>query len=375
MEDGGCRCEDCKRLQRPDLKVTVTIREVAQLARVSVATVSRVLNDSGPVGPETRRRVLEAVEELAYVPHGGARSLIMRRTNVLGVVLPDLYSEFFSEVIRGLERPAQQAGYHLLLSSSHDNRQEINLALRAMQGRVDGLIVMSPHVCARELRSTIPAGLPAVLLNCEVEEDSPFDSVSVDNFGGACDAVRHLVSLGHERIALIGGGAADNHDAWERQRGYRAALCDAEIAPRSEWEVVGHFLESGGHEAATKLLKLRPRPTAIFAANDSMAFGAMSALQKAGLRVPEDMAICGFDDVPMAGYWNPPLTSVHVDLSVVGACAIEMLLDALARKGGHGRRERKHRTVEASLAVRSSCGGGGPKRCTAEPTVSPTVGG
>jgi LacI family transcriptional regulator len=354
--------------------VTVTIREVAHRARVSVATVSRVLNDSGPVGPETRRRVQEAVEELGYVPHGGARSLIMRRTNVLGVVLPELYSEFFSEVIRGLERPAQQAGYHLLLSSSHDNKQEIKLALRAMQGRVDGLIVMSPHVGARELKSTIPAAFPAVLLNCAVEEDSPFDSVSVDNFGGACDAVRHLLTLGHERIALIGGGAADNHDAWERQRGYRAALCEAGVAPRPEWEVVGHFLESGGHEAATALSRLRPRPTAIFAANDSMAFGAMSALGKEGLRVPEDMAICGFDDVPMARYWNPPLTSVHVDLSVVGACTVKMLLEALAREDGHGRRESQHRTVGVSLAVRSSCGSGGPHRST-EPTLSPTAGG
>lgn len=333
----------------------VTIREVARQAGVSVATVSRVLNSSGPVRVETRRRVLDAVEELGYVPHGGARSLITRRTHVLGAVLPDLHGEFFSEVIRGMDRAAQRAGYHLFLSSSHDDRGEIEWALRAMSGRIDGLILMSPLVPARDLAPSIPKGVRVVLVNCEVEDELPFDSLNTDNYGGAYRLIQHLTSLGHERIAFI-GGVPENHDAQERLRGYRDGLQASALEWRADYEVIGEFSKVGGHRAAGAFLKCVPRPTAIFAANDSMAFGAMSALHAAGLRVPEDMALAGFDDVPLARYWNPPLTSVHVDLKGIGASAVTMLLGALS---GDEERARRRRLVETTLAVRRSCGGNG----------------
>ena len=207
----------------------VTIREVARAAGVSVATVSRVLNESGPVAGETRDRIRRVAGEMRYIPNGAARSLSMRRTGTLGVLLPDLYGEFFSEVIRGLDQAAQRARFHLLLSSSHNNRHDIEAALQAMRGRVDGLVVMSPHIDVAVLAANLPESLPAVMLNTP-QSTSEFDTLSVDNFGGARAMVAHLVGHGHKRIAMV-RGPEPNHDAEERVRGYRAALADARIAP------------------------------------------------------------------------------------------------------------------------------------------------
>ncbi|HEU0053206.1 MAG TPA: LacI family DNA-binding transcriptional regulator, partial [Longimicrobium sp.] len=206
--------------------MSITIRDVAQRAGVSVATVSRVINRSGVVSEETRRRVEAASAELRYHPHGAARSLITRRTNAFGVVLPDLYGEFFSEVIRGMDPLAQESGYHLLLSSSHDDLRQIQFALGAMRGRVDGLIVMSPNVAGPELAPSLPPDLPVVLLNCDVGGCS-FTAINVDNYGGALSIVRHLVALGHRRIAMV-KGVESNFDARERLRGFRAAVAEAD---------------------------------------------------------------------------------------------------------------------------------------------------
>src|SRR5690606_31269009 len=161
----------------PHMKVT--IRDVAREAGVSVATVSRVFNRSGPVREPTRQRILEVADRLRYVPDSAARSLITRRTGTLGVLLPELYGEFFSEVIRGIDGAAQARGYHVLLSSSHANRGEIVTALRAMRGRVDGLVVMSPDIDAQGLRANLPESLPVVLLNCAVS-GSAYDSLNID---------------------------------------------------------------------------------------------------------------------------------------------------------------------------------------------------
>src|SRR3954447_23157231 len=182
----------------------VTIREVARAAGVSVATVSRVLNESGPVAGETRDRIRRVAGEMRYIPNGAARSLSMRRTGTLGVLLPDLYGEFFSEVIRGLDQAAQRARFHLLLSSSHNNRHDIEAALQAMRGRVDGLVVMSPHIDVDVLADNLPESLPAVMLNTP-QSTSEFDTLSVDNFGGARAMVAHLAEHGHRRIAMVRG--------------------------------------------------------------------------------------------------------------------------------------------------------------------------
>ena len=330
--------------------MAVTIRDVARKAGVSVATVSRVLNSSGPVSPGTRKRVEEVAEKLEYIPHGGAQSLITRRTGNLGIILPDLYGEFFSQLIRGMDQATRAAGYHVLLSSSHADRVELEAALRAMRGRVDALILMSPDNAPEELLKGVPKGLPVLLLNTEEGGTPPVDTLNVDNRGGAYAAVRHLLSLGRTRVGLI-GGTLSNHDARERRDGYRAALSDAGVEQPKEWEVAADFTKAGGRRAARELLALTDPPTAVFAANDSMAVGALSAFREAGVRVPEDVALVGFDDVPITRYVTPPLSSVRVDLSRFGERAVERVMEILEDPTSH---EPRHEVVPTSLVIRSS---------------------
>jgi LacI family transcriptional regulator len=327
-----------------------TIKEVARGAGVSVATVSRVMNNSGPVNAETRRRILDVAKELRYVPNSAARSLIMAKTSTLGILLPDLHGEFFSEVIRGIDQTSREEDYHLLVSSSHNNRIDIEAALKAMRGRVDGMIVMSPDLEALSLRNNLLESLPVVLLNCGVE-GSAFPSVNIDNRGGAAAMVRHLLSLGHRRIGVVTGGR-HNHDSDERLVGYRdvmnsAGLYDAGL------EVDGDFTEASGFRAGRELLTRSSRPTAVFAFNDSMAVGVLSALQQAGVHVPEDISVAGFDDIPMSRYLNPPLTSVHVPISELGSRAVGRLVQSIQHEGAAPPRME---TVATTLVERYSTG-------------------
>ncbi len=339
--------------------MAVTIRDVARAAGVSVATVSRVFNDSGPVHAETRARIRDVARELRYTPNSAARSLITAKSNVLGVLLPDLYGEFFSEVIRGLDQTAQRHNYHVLLSSAHETQARVEAAMRAMRGRVDGLIVMSPDLDERVLAANLPESLPVVLMNCAFE-GMAYDAISVDNFGGSSAMVRHLLATGRDRVAII-TGSPRNADARERLRGYRTTLRDAGAVWREEWEIPGDFTEAGGYAAAQVLAGLTPRPNAVFAANDAMAIGALSGFREAGLRVPDDIAVGGFDDIPMARYMSPALTSVHVENSALGSQAMRALLTAIEEKNRH---ERKQIVVPTTMVIRASSRGGTSTRGT-----------
>ncbi len=261
-----------------------TIRDVASRAGVSVATVSRVLNEKALVREETIKRVLEAASELQYVPHGGARSLSMRRTNTVGVVLPDLHGEFFSEVIRGIDIAARRRGFHLLVSGSHSDWSEMTAMALAVRGRVDGLIVMVPDMEPEAVQARLPGGIPVVLLNCRATNTW---SIVIDNAAGAETMVLHLASLGHSEIAFI-SGPEGNADAAERLRGWRSGMERIGAAPREDLIGSGDFSENGGYEAAYALLSRKPRPSALFAANDAMAIGALSAIREQGLRGPRE---------------------------------------------------------------------------------------
>ena len=328
----------------------VTIKDVAREANMSVATVSRVLNGSGPVSEKARRLIREVAGKMRYVPHSGARSLITSKTETLGVLLPDLYGEFFSEMIRGMDDTAQRNGFHLLISRAYADRHGIETAIRAMRGRVDGVVVMSPDLDAESLLN-MPSTMPVVLL-CSVSRGNEIDSLTIQNCRGAREMVGHLISRGHRRIAII-KGSPRNYDAAERLRGYRMALRDAGIVPDSSLELSGNFTEAGGYAAAMELLSLRVRPTAIFAANDSMAIGALSALRESGVEVPEAMAVAGFDDIPLARYMDPPLSSVHVPICELGARAVEILLEGITHKNEH---VRKRERVSTKLVIRRSTG-------------------
>jgi LacI family transcriptional regulator len=311
----------------------VTIREVAREAAVSVATVSRVVNATAQVTPATERRVREAIRRLEYVPHGGARSLTTRRTQLIGVVLPEMYGDFFSEIIRGIDRAARPAGYHVLVSGSHSDPAETTAVLEALHGRVDGLILMMPGPGLGRLDRSLPRQTPAVLLNGAGATAHP--SLRVDNRRGARLAVDHLLDLGHRRIAHV-RGPEDNADAAERLMGYREALAGRGVAAEARLELPGDFREDSGYAAAERLAELVPRPTAVFAANDAMAIGCLAGLRARGLEVPEDLSLVGFDDVPNARYLTPALTTVRVPMAEVGSRATERLLRMLSDPAATG---------------------------------------
>lgn len=333
----------------PPSPMPATIRDVAKAAGVSVATVSRALNGADNVLPETKARILKAAAELRFTPSGAARSLIMRRTDTIGALLPDLHGEYFSELIRGIDQAARARGLHLLVSSSHGHADEAAAALRAMSGRVDGLIVMSPHADADFLSLNLPLGLAAVLVNTGVELPG-HATFAVDNFGGAKAMTRHLRARGFKRIAFIGGPAA-NHEARERRRGYKAGLA------RGAREIVfeGDFGEDSGAAAGRAIAAASLRPDAVFAGNDMMAIGCMAALADAGLRVPEDVALAGFDDIPIARYVAPALTTVRVGIAELGRRALDGLVAAIEDPQ---RAADQHQTVPTELVIRQSCGSG-----------------
>jgi len=336
--------------------VVATIRDVAARAGVSVATVSRALNGIGPIRGDTSKRVAAAARALKYVPHAAARSLSIRRSHTLGVLLPDVHGEFFSEVIRGIDLAARQRGYHILVSSSHNDAQEMAAVLRALRGRVDGLVAMSPDTEAGSISRALTADIPVVLLNSAATGRA---TIRIDNYTGARSMTDHLIALGHSDIAFI-TGPERNADAAERLRGYRSALGVGPSARRPHIEVPGDFTENAGYRAVSAILAMTPRPTAIFAANDAMAIGTLGALREAGLELPAGMALAGFDDIPMSRYLTPPLTTVRVDIAEMGRRAVEYLIDSLENTGGVNQKRRE--VIATTLVVRESCGAHMPQR-------------
>ncbi len=335
---------------RESAHMAVTIKDVAREARVSVASVSRALNNHGGVTQETQRRIHEVAKRLRYVPHSAAQSLITRRTHTIGALLPDLYGEFFSELIRGIDLAARGRRLHLLVSSSHGHASEAAAALRAMQGRVDGMLILSPHVDAEFLRANLPDAMPAVLLNSAVR-DPAYAVLNVDNYAGAFAMVRHLLEHGRGGVGFI-AGPEGNFDAQERDRGYRAAM--AQHAPGAPLDVIaGDFSEESGYRAGREWLQRQQRPRAIFAANDMMAVGCLYALKEGSLDVPSDIALGGFDDIPIARYVTPPLSTVRVSIADLGRQALERLAGQLDVPG---QPPADAHTLGCDIVIRDTCG-------------------
>ncbi|HRO27044.1 MAG TPA: LacI family DNA-binding transcriptional regulator [Luteimonas sp.] len=304
--------------------MSVTIKDVAQRAKVSVATVSRALNGHQNVAEAVRQRVLSVADELRYSPHHAARSLSSRRTQTIGVVLPDLHGEYFSELMRGIDQVARERGLHLLVSSYHGHPEEQGAALRAMRGRVDGLLLMSPFTGDPGfIEQNLAPTMPVVLMNTRLPDGGPV-ALCIDDYGGARAMMRHLIEAGYRRIAFI-AGPEDNYDARERLRGYRDALAQ-ELPGTEPWVLAGDFDEASGHRAGRELLAAAERPDAVFAANDMMALGCLFAFTQAGLSVPGEIAVAGYDDIPLARYVHPALTTMRVEIAELGAMAIRALL-------------------------------------------------
>ena len=311
-----------------------SLQEVADRAKVSIATVSRVLNKSDKDVPKTRATVERALSELGYRPSRVARRLRMKEghAHLVGLIIPDIQNPFYAEIARGVEDVAYANEFALLLCNSDENLEKERFYLNVMQAEsVDGIVLPPFDDTDPAVLEMVASGMPVVCVDRSLAKTKT-DLVEVDNYRGALEAVNHLIDRGHTRIGLIEGRAQVSTNR-ERRRGYLDALAARGIAPQRELMRAGDFKLASGRVLANELLELRRPPTALFVGNNLMTVGALAALHQRGLRVPGDVAIVGFDDLPWAEALDPPLTVVRQPAYEVGRRAMELLLKRLAAPG------------------------------------------
>jgi LacI family transcriptional regulator len=307
----------------------VTIREIADLAGVSIATVSRVVNGRGDVSPETRDLVQRIVRERGYSANRSARGLSRGKTGLIGGTVPMVHYPYFSHMVAGVAEALYEQDMRLVLCPTyHEHEREVSLLDRLMHGTTDGAVVVLPEESSDELEQLLNHGYRFVVVDPLVPLNERIPAVSAAHTAGADQAMKHLLGLGHRRIGAItgprGGKATD-----DRRRGYFAALAEAGIAPDPALEVEGNFEVSSGVTAAARLLDLASPPTAIFCFNDNMAIGAMRVARERGIRVPEDLSLIGFDDLDEAAIVHPALTTIRQPLAEMGRLAVSLLMRLL----------------------------------------------
>ena len=328
----------------------VTIVDVAREAGVSYTTVSRVLNNKENVKPETRERVLAAMTRLGYVVDQRARSLAGGRSQVIGLLVHDVGTSYIGEIIRGIDAELASAQYDLLLYTTHRRKtKESAYVTMLTRGMADGLLLVLPRDPGAYLETLRDHRFPHVLIDHRgVDEDTP--AVAASNKEGAVSATVHLIELGHRRIGFV-TGAMDQICAHDRLEGYKMALAEHGIPFDPDLVYEGDFFQPLGYEAAAALLELPDRPTAIFASNDVSAFGVMEAVRDHSLRIPEDVSVVGFDDIPQAAHVHPALTTVRQPLEEMGRVSTRMLLEYIANP----ERATERVQLPTELVVRKSC--------------------
>ncbi|MFH1214354.1 MAG: LacI family DNA-binding transcriptional regulator [Candidatus Neomarinimicrobiota bacterium] len=334
-----------------------TIVDVAKQAGVSTATVSRVINDTGKVKAVTRKKVLNAIKLHNFTPNIGARVMQNKRTKIIGMVFPDASSTYFTEIIRGIFNCVNQYDYQVIIGSAHDEEEEMKAVSRFLNGRtVDGLIIMAPSLQNGEIYALqAKYKTPAVFIS--VPRGKPgTSSVVLDNFNMAIKMTNHLIDLGHKEIAFI-KGPVHNYDSQRRYKGYLEALQSHNFEIKDEYIIQGNFTEYSGYKAFEKnLASLSPRPTAIFAANDAMAIGAIEAIKDYGLKVPRDIAVVGFDDISTSQYITPALTTVRVPLFDLGQVVGKTLLQKIENVSEQQITVVERIVIPLELVIRESCG-------------------
>jgi len=314
-----------------------TLKQVAERAGVSSATVSKVLSNTPYVSTETRARVLAAVEALGYVPNLAARALAQGRTYNIGVVFPLIYTSLFSDpqtlsILEGIERVATSRGYNLLISTPKMPVEDSEQFHRLLRSRYFDGVILLENLPDRLMSSFVTEhGYPYVSIGYQSLEATP-NSIHIDDYHGAYAVARHLIDLGHRRFGMIDIAPVSFFSMNERLRGYRAALAEAGIDPGSVPHVPGSYTIASGAEAMRQLLCVQPRPTAVLCVTDLMAIGAMNAARMAGLRVPDDLSVVGFDDIPLAAHVDPALTTVRQESHTLGETAARQLFDLLKKK-------------------------------------------
>lgn len=331
--------------------MTTTVKDIARLAGVSTTTVSRVLNNHPQVSEDTRLKVQQAMAQCGYKPSQVARGLRLQASNILGLIISDIANPFFPSVVRAIEDVAYAHQYHLLLCNSNEDADREALYIDVLQAqRVAGVIISPRDEDSTRCETLIASGIPVVAMDRCLRR-LEVDTVVTDNVEGSCQAVSHLLKLGHRRIGLIGGPILATTGR-ERQEGYRKALLEAGLQPDQRLIKIGDFKQESGYRGVCDLLAAEDPPTAIFTSNNLMTLGALGAIRDKGLKIPDDIALVGFDDLPWAALLVCPLTTVAQPTYDLGQIAAEMLLGRIADKDRPIRKIK----LEPTLIVRQSCG-------------------
>jgi DNA-binding LacI/PurR family transcriptional regulator len=336
----------------------VSIKDIAKAAGVSHSTVSRALSGSPLVSDETKVRIQRLAKEMGYSPNSLARSLVTRQTHTVGVVVTTISDPFVAQVVQGIEATAHDHGYTVLLANSGAVPEREIAAVEMLRSkRVDCVIVTSSRIGALYLEHLERIGVPIVLINNHNELSGRYTfTVTVDNYHGGYSATEHLTQLGHRRVAYV-TAPADHSSDFDRMAGYRQALIDAGLEPDPAWVIPGNGRAEGGEQALETFVALEPRPTAVFCYNDMTAIGLMYAARQSGLAVPQDIAVVGFDDIPFATYFYPPLTTIAQPKAEMGSLAMEMALSLMAADRGEANGksgESSNVVVRGKLIVRAS---------------------
>lgn len=330
----------------PTVTRAPTIIDVARFAGLSKSVVSRAMRGDPAVSESSRAAVMAAAEELGYRANAVARSLVQRRTYNVGVVVSDLHNIFFAEVLDGLYAAAARLGYRALITTGNrDPIAEERALEQLLELRADGVVLAGSRMSAATVANAARA-VPIAMVGSNMRLKR-VDVVVDDDFGGAVVAIEHLAGLGHRDIAMIDGG--EGAGAAERRSGYESAMTSARLGSHVRVEP-GDFTESGGYEAARKLLAAKHRPTAIFASNDQSAVGALDAVNEAGLRVPEDVSLIGYDNTALAALRHISLTTIHQPRNEIGEIAMKAVVRRIERPGAPGKRH----VLAPMLVVRST---------------------
>jgi LacI family transcriptional regulator/LacI family repressor for deo operon, udp, cdd, tsx, nupC, and nupG len=334
------------------MKKPSSLIDVARRARVNISTVSRTINQTGKIGAETQARVLKAMREVGYRPNRVARRLRARDviTHLFGLIIPNIQNPFFADLARGVEDVAYHHHFAVLLCNYDEDEEKERFYLDVMQAEsVDGIILPPIHEDDEAVMQVVRNGIPVVCVDRSLAKGG-IDKVEIDNHAGALKAVEHIIAQGHRRIGVI-GGPSDSSTGRERLRGYREAHAQAGLSVKNELIRFGDYKQESGRTMAHELLSLSDPPTALFVCNGLMTAGALEAIAARGLRIPKQVAIVGFDDLPLAAVLNPPLTVVHQPAYEVGKCAAELLLKRIE----DNKRPATNLKLLPDLIVRKSC--------------------
>jgi LacI family transcriptional regulator len=333
--------------------MNITIKDVAKKANVSIATVSRVLNESKPVSPQVKEKVMKAVEELGFNPNPVARSLVMKKSRLIGVLISDISNMFFSVLVSGIEKECFRQKYTTLLCSTNGNTERELYYLNLLKKQyVDGVIIFTSTPKEEHIQFFENNPIPVVFKSYVDRENSRFSCINIDDYQAFYDATQYLIDLGHEKIGMFGGPLSVKDSGYHRYIGFRKALADHALEFHEKWFLEGNYDITTGYTRGRKLFSMKEIPTAVCCVSDTIAIGAIRAAEELGLRVPHDISIMGFDDIPIAEAYRPGLTTVRQPIIEMGIQSAQMLIQQIQDRENHSH---DTRILPHEIIARESC--------------------